>query len=300
MESIPVSLRQIAYLLAVAEEGSTAAAARRMNVSQPSVSLAVTKFEAGLGQPVFVRLPGQGMVPTAAGARKLGEMRALLRHARAVLAPAGDDAEGGELVLGVLSTLGPRYAPQLVSRFRAAHPGARVRLQEGHLEDLSAGLHSGRIELALVYDFALPSGLAILPLADVRPYGLVWPGHRLEGAGVVPLADLLADPLVLMALPQSRDYFLSLIQSQGAQAQVALETGSLEMLRSAVANRMGVGLLATDLPYDLTYDGGRIVRVALAGDLPPHRVALARNPAIPASPVALAFETLARRVFAGQ
>lgn len=300
METIPVSLRQIAYLLAVAEEGSTAAAARRMNVSQPSVSLAVAKFEAGLGQPMFVRLPGQGMAPTAVGARKLGEMRALLRHARAVLAPAGEDAEGGELVLGVLSTLGPRYAPQLVSRFRARHPSARVRIVEGHLDDLSAGLRSGRIELALVYDFALPSDLAILPLADVRPYGLVWPGHRLERAGAVRLADLLEDPLVLMGLPQSRDYFLSLIQSQGARAKIAFETGSLEMLRSAVANRMGVGLLATDLPYDLTYDGGRIVRVPLAGALPPHRVALARNPSIPQGPVARAFEAQARAVIAGQ
>ena len=114
------------------------------------------------------------------------------------------------------------------------------------------------------------------------------------------IACALAFLLVLLGLPQSRDYFLSLIQSQGARAKIAFETGSLEMLRSAVANRMGVGLLATDLPYDLTYDGGRIVRVPLAGDLPPHRVALARNPSIPQGPVARAFEAQARAVIAGQ
>lgn len=287
MKPIPIGLRQITYLLAVAETGSTAAAARMVNVSQPSVSQAVAQIEAHFGQPLFLRLPGQGMQATPFGRQKLAALEGLVAQARAVLAPAsGPD---GELTLGVYSTLGPRHAPRLIRGFTDRHPGAQVRLVEGDLAELAHGLRRGRIDLALVYDTGMAADLVLTPLQAVPPHALVPPDHRLAGAGAVSLAELAADPMVLINLPHSRGYFLSLFQMSGLTPRIAAETASIEMLRAMVANGLGVGLLATDLPHDLAYDGGRVVRLALTGGLPPSRIALARAAMLPPTATATAF-----------
>lgn len=287
MQSIPFGLRQITYLLAVAETGSTAAAARAVNVSQPSVSQAVALIEAHFGQPLFLRLPGQGMQPTPFGRQKLAALEGLMAQVRATLAPAAGPE--GELVLGVYSTLGPRHAPRLMRGFADRHPGARITLVEGDLSDLDQGLRRGRIDLALVYDTGFPADLALTPLQAVPPHALVPPDHRLAGAGAVALADLAADPVVLINLPHSRGYFMSLFQICGVTPRIAAETASVEMLRAMVANRLGVGLLATDLPHDLAYDGRRVVRLALTGGLPPSRIAIARAAGLPPTTTATAF-----------
>ena len=275
MKPIPITLRQIEYVIATADSGSTAAAARYLNISQPSVSLALGKVEEHFGRPLFARVAGQGVVLTPFGRRKLGELRALRSDADDVL--RADAVEHSILHLGVFSTLGPRYAPSLVRGFQADTPRTQVFLHEANLEILSEWLESGQIDVALIYDLGLPSGLEITPLANVRPYGLVSGDHPLAGRSSVSMAELLQDPLVLMNLPHSRGYFLTLAQMHGINPKIAHETSSVEMLRSMVANGLGVGLLATDIPHGTAYDQRPVVRMPLQGDLAPHRIALARS-----------------------
>ncbi|WP_322867327.1 LysR family transcriptional regulator [Aquicoccus sp. G2-2] len=296
-----MSLRRcgkIDYVIATADGGSTAAAARILNVSQPSVSLAIAKVEACLGRPLFARVSGQGVVPTAFGRQKLGEFRNLRMQARQVL--NADAAKPTALNLGVFSTLGPRYAPSLVRGFQVEHPNTRIHLFEENLETLSDWLETGQIDVALTYEFGLPSDLNITPLADVRPYGLLPAGHRLTARKAVSMAELLADdPLIVMNLPYSRGYFLTLAQMHGVNPRIAYETGSVEMLRSMVANRLGVGLLATDIPHDTAYDGQPVIRMTLEGDLAPHRIALARPGKLRSSPIADEFCRYAAGFFTG-
>ena len=298
MIPIPITFSQIRFLLAVADEGSTAAAARRLNISQPSISLAISRAERELGFPLFVRRPVLGMAPTTQGARKLQELRtAYLQMSQVFASGDGSATLAGELSLGFMTTLGPRYLPGLVRSFQDRHPGLRVKLHEGDLSSLSNWLEIGRIEAAIVYDFALPSDLDILPLRETKPYGVVWPGHPLADRDSITIPELLDDPLILINLPGSRDFFLSLIQGHGARARIALETESVEFLRSAVASQLGVGLLATDISHDITYDGNRVVRLPLAGLTPPHRIALARNPNFAETEVARAFRRLCTEEF---
>ncbi len=272
MKPIPVSFRQLDYVIAVAETGSTAAAARQLNVSQPSVSLAVSRIEAALGRPLFYRSPGQGLEPTAFGERKLAEMRSLRQQAEAAL------GQGAPVLdLGSFATLGPRYVPALVRAFREERPEAEIRIHEADLETLFRWIQSGRIETALIYSIGLPRDFEITPLREIRPYGLVSADHRLAEAPAVELADLLADPLILISLPHSRGYFLSLAQMQGINPAIAFETESIEMLRSMVANGFGVGLLATDIPHASAYDGKPLRMIPIAGDLAPHTIALAHR-----------------------
>lgn len=298
MKPIPISLRQIDYVIATADVGSTAAAARVLNVSQPSVSLAIAKVEDHFRRPLFVRKTGHGIVPTAFGQRKLGELRSLRAQAARVLGAAEPALD--VLNLGVFSTLGPRYAPDLVRGFQRRFPDTRIKLHEGDLETLNMWIECGQVDLALVYDFGMPSGLDITPLADIRPYGLVSPGHRLASRGAVDLNDLLRDPLILMNLPHSRGYFLTLAQMNGIRPEIAHETSSVEMLRAMVANQMGVGLLATDIAQDTACDGQPVARLELLGQLPPHHIALAQSRHLRPGPLATAFRDYATERFRGK
>ncbi len=297
MKPIPFGFRQIDYLIAVAETGSTAAAARRLNVSQPSVSVAVAQIEAHFGAAFFLRLPGQGMQATPFGRDRIARLRALRGQAGELFASDGGWAQ--ELRLGAYSTLAPLHTPSLMRAFADRHPGHRAVVVEDDIAALVTGLETGRLDLALLYDIGLPPSLDLTFLADIAPHALVPPGHRLAGAGPVDLRVLAEDPVILINLPHSRGYFLSLFQIAGARPRIAAETRSIEMLRAMVANGLGVGLLATDLPYDMTYDGGRVVRCPIAGELPPSRIVLARARDLEPTEAMQAFTAIAQNSIAG-
>ena len=274
MQPIPFNFRQIDYLLAVAETGSTAAAARILNVSQPSISVAVAQFEDLFGAPFFLRHPGRGMQLTPFGRDRVASLRTLRSEAAAILSPT----RGAPLSLrlGVYSTLGPRYAPLLMRIFAQQNPGATVALVEGNIETLSAAVTSGEIDMALVYDLGLSRALNVTVLAHLPPRAVLPPDHPLAAAPAVDLRELARDPLILVGLPHSRGYVLSLFHSAGAYPRIAAETGSIEMLRALVANGHGVGVLATSLPHDHTYDGRRVVERPIAGNPTPSRAVLIR------------------------
>lgn len=291
MKPIPFGFRQIDYLLAVAETGSTAAAARLTNVSQPSISVAIAQFEAHFGAPLFLRLPGQGMQPTPFGRDRIAKLRALRAEAGTLFDCEGETAQ--QLRLGVFSTLGPRYVPMLMRHFTKANPGASIRLVEGDIAALAQSVLAGELDLALVYDAGLPAGLEVCELAQIPPRAVLPPDHRLAGQTSIDLRDLAEDPLILIGLPHSRGYFLSLFQIAGARPAIAYETASIEMLRALVANGHGVGLLATELPYDQTYDGRRVIDRPLSGTLPPSRVVLIRAARFDATPAMTSFIAMA-------
>ncbi|SUA99668.1 HTH-type transcriptional regulator gltC [Pannonibacter phragmitetus] len=293
--NIPLNFRQVEVLLAVADTGSTAAASRALNTSQPAVSLAISRCEEVFGQKLFIRIPGRGMELTPFGQHKLAQLRELEKQARWVL--SGGEGTPEFLHLGVFSTLGPRHAPQLVRDFLKAHPNTEVRILEGDLQTLFDWLSEGRIDLALLYDFGIPSDFVIRPLAAAEPYALLPQGHRLAGRSSLHGEELAQEPVILVNLPHSRSYFLSLLQNASVPVRVAHETGSIEMLRSMVANGFGIGLLATDLPGDTCYDGSPVVRVPLAGHPPPHRIAIAHRGATLRRPVIQAFTAFTEAYF---
>ena len=81
--------------------------------------------------------------------------------------------------------------------------------------------------------------------------------------------------LILIGLPHSRDYFLSLFRAAGVTPRIAHESPSMEMVRTLVANGLGVSLLTTRPARDTGYDGKRIACRALQGTLQPQSVVLA-------------------------
>ena len=98
---------------------------------------------------MFVRLHALGLDVTAVGAVRVRQARAVLRQAELLLA-ARAVALQGLLRVGCLSTLGPRYLPDILSRLRIAHPEIEVQLVEGDTESRTRQLERGSLDVALL------------------------------------------------------------------------------------------------------------------------------------------------------
>jgi DNA-binding transcriptional LysR family regulator len=273
------TLKHLRYFAAAAERGSVTAAARAIHVSQPSISEAIAHLEAVFDLQLFLRHHAQGLSPTPAGRRLLLEARSLLAHADDLEQSARGlaDALAGELDVGCFITFASLLMPGLLGAFAARFPDIRIRLQEDHTEALLASLRGGRFDLALTYDLNLGADLEFEPLAEV-PFHVILPArHRLARRPAVSLRDLVDEPLVLLGLPQSRDYFLSIFYGLGLQPHVAHETPSFEMVRGLVANGHGYSVMHSRPVSEQALDGMRLVYRPVSEKIRPTQLGLVRR-----------------------
>jgi DNA-binding transcriptional LysR family regulator len=272
------TLKHLAYLVAAAEEGSVTGAARRLNVSQPSISAAIGQLEARFGLTLFVRHHAQGLSPTPAGRRLAVEARSLLAHAEELRQGALGLGQGlsGDLQVGCFVTFAPLIMPGLLRTFGERHPDIRIRLHEEHLQGLVDGLRSGRFDCVLTYDLGLGPDLEFEELAEVPLYALLPDGHKLTDEPTVSLSDLAAEPLILLDLPQSREYFLSIFFGLRLEPVIAYETPSFEMMRGLVANGYGCSIMHSRPPSDLALDGRRLAYRPVRENVRPNRLGVAR------------------------
>lgn len=294
--TLRLTLRQLEYLVAVGEEGSVARAARRLNVSAPSISAAISQIEAELGVQTFHRRHAQGLALTPAGHRLLDAARDALRQAERVSTLAADlrASVSGPLALGCLQSFAALILPELRARFESAHPEVQVRQTEDDHAGLLEGLRAGRLDLCLTYDLDLPPGLRFEPLAPIPPQVVLPPGHPLAGRAAVTPADLAPHPMVLLDLPGSTAYFLSAFEAAGLSPRIAARTRDMALARSLVANGFGFLLVNLRPLSDLAPDGKPLLHRPLLGGPRTLRLGLARLEGLRPTRVVEAFESLAR------
>lgn len=208
------TIRQLEYLVAVVDFGTFTEAAQRSHVTQPGLSHQIKALEADLGGAVLERLTG-GVRLTTLG-------RAVLPHARAVLADVhrlADTASvvvglsGGTLELSTVTSLSLGVLPDLAKRWRQAHPQVSLRLREYRtmdalLDDLSAGV--GDVAIA-----PTPKGWSgqCTPIGDEELVVVVATEHPLADTQAVRFADLREQPWVRF----SDDHGLSTVLDHLAQ-----------------------------------------------------------------------------------
>ncbi len=272
------TLRQLEYLLACIDCRSLAGAADRLNVSQPTISVAISKLEQTLGVQLLLRHPSRGVTPTAAAHKVLQSARGLLAHAgdlqRQVM-ETGTELQG-ELRLGSFSTLAPTVLPGLIRELSARHPAIRLALREGPQDRMIDELVSGQIDLALLYDIDLPGDLRCTALAERRPYAALAADHPLAQKATISLSDLAPLPLILLDVPPSRDYFLGLFHAAGLSPHISHSSPSIEMVRGMVGWGLGYSLLVTRPDGDRTYDGQSLAIRPLQDPAQPSKIVLAR------------------------
>lgn len=273
-----ISLRQWEYFVAVCHSGSIAAASDRIHVSASSISAALTHIESELAAQLFVRHHVQGISLTPVGQTVVREVQKMLDLSANLYALASNthNAVSGPLHVGCFVTLAALVAPELCQGFVRAHPQVQITQIEDHQEGLLDKLRRADIDLAITYDMRVESeDIAFEPLASLPPHVIVGQHHALAQRPSVSLEELSTLPMVLLDLPVSNAYFLSLFQVADVKPDICARTASQDVLRSLVANGIGYSLANARPRASVALDGRKIVRVPLAGTHQPLQLGLA-------------------------
>ena len=265
-----ISLRLLRYVTAAADCGNVTEAARRLQVSQPSVSAAIAELEQMLGITIFMRHHAKGVTLTPAGQRLIAEARLLLKHAEefSKTAEALGDNDRGEITVGCFPTLAARFMPSLMVEFAERHPLITLRLEEGDQEQLLRDLAQGKVEMAFSYSFGTPSAFETRVLCALPPVVCLPANHRLAKAADISLTELEKEPLIYFDSPYTCEYVSSVFDALNIQPNVRLKIKSYELMRGLVARGHGYAVHASVPLTSTTYDGGQVVVKPLRDKVP--------------------------------
>ena len=141
--------------------------------------------------------------------------------------------------------------------------------------ELLDGLESGRFDLAMLFNVGLGDAFRLEPLAELPPYAVLPEGHPLAKRRKVRLSQLAPEPMVLLDVAPSREYFTSLFHRAGLEPTIRFHSPSFETVRSMVGNGVGYSILVTRPASDVTYDGRKVVALPIADKVEPGRIVLA-------------------------
>ncbi len=262
------TLKQLSYFVAAGEAGSILRAAENIHVSQPSISNAIAHLEDVFQVQLFIRHHAQGMSLTTAGGQIMDKAKALLRDADELRSFAGMLSEQifGSINVGCFIPIAPVVTPELCHAYMQSHGGVEVNVSEGNQAELLSALKKGAIDLALTYDMQLDSDVGFIPLVELEPHVLLAAGHRLATEQAVSLATLAEEKFILLDLPLSDNYFMSLFANAGLKPRVYARTGHIEVQRALVANGYGYSLANLRPINRRSLDGSELVYRPLAGE----------------------------------
>lgn len=287
------SLRQLEYFIAAGETGSITLASEVIHISQPSISTAISHLERELNAQLFIRHHAQGLSLTPVGRALLSEAKRVVAQAESLYTIASEaiGTVRGTLSLGCMVTLAPMLVPELSNGFVAAFPDTTIRHVEGHQEDLLRGLRRSEVDVALTYDLQIPDDIAFSPLVSLPPYVVVAETNPLARHSAITLQELAEQPLVLLDLPLSREYFLALFMAAGVVPTIAARSAPPELVRAMVANDTGYSLFNVRPRSDLSLDGRRLISIRLSGEHRPMTIGLATLGTLARSKLIEAFAT---------
>jgi LysR family hydrogen peroxide-inducible transcriptional activator len=241
-----MNLRELQYLVALADHRHFGRAAEACHISQPTLSTQLKKLEEFLGVTLFERT-NKTVHLTAVGAEVVALARQTLADADAIIDLTAERLEPPltALKLGIIPTLCPYFLPWFVPAVGAAHPRLKLTVVEDLTETLLKGLAAHQLD-AIIGALPMPQeGLRLLPLFD-EPFWLACPSaHPLAVAGPASDDELRQAPMLLLNEGHClRDQILSLCD----RPRVASDSGdfratSLETIRQMVAAGLGCTLL---------------------------------------------------------
>lgn len=243
-----MELRQLRYVVAVAQRRHFTAAAAALSVAQPALSQQIKLLERELGVLLFDRT-GRRVRLTAAGEAFLPRAERILAEEASARAEMAEFAGAlrGRVVVGTLASLAERQLPALLAGFHARHPGLELVLREESSAQLIALVGAGEVDLALVHQSSVadtPPGITLEPLFTEELVAVVAPHSPLARRGSLPLDDLRDEPFIL-SKPGSmiRRAVLDACAAAGFAPHVAFESGGLATVRALAAVGLGVAIL---------------------------------------------------------
>ena len=271
-----MNLRDLKYLVALADHKHFGRAAAACYVSQPTLSTQIKKLEDELGVPLVERAPRKVML-TPAGRDAADRARRIVAEVEQMKEAArrSRDPESGTLRLGVFPTLGPYLLPHVVPELRERFPQLELLLVEEKSDVLLQRLREGKLDAALL---ALPlhdDQLHAEPLFE-EPFVFAAPReHPLAAKGALSMSQLSDETLLLLEDGHClRDQALDVCRMAGADERDGFRATSLETLRQMVAAGVGITLLpmlAVQPPVPASAD---IVLLPFRGDAPFRQIGL--------------------------
>ncbi|WP_058835434.1 DNA-binding transcriptional regulator OxyR [Luteimonas abyssi] len=240
-----MNLRDLRYLVALADHRHFGRAAAACFVSQPTLSTQIRKLEDELGVALVERAPRKVML-TPAGREAADRARRIVSEVEQMKEAArrGQDPQAGTVRVGIFPTLGPYLLPHVIPRVRTRFPHLELLLVEEKSEVLLSRLRDGRLDAALL---ALPVDDDQLhtELLFSEPFVLAVPErHPFAGRTSLKLDDLADQRLLLLEDGHClREQALDVCQLSGAHEKSEFRATSLETLRQMVAANVGITLL---------------------------------------------------------
>jgi LysR family hydrogen peroxide-inducible transcriptional activator len=240
-----LKLKDLRYLVAVADERHFGRAAAKCFVSQPTLSAQLRKLEDSLGVQLIERRP-RHVTLTQAGEEVAQRARTMLATGDAIIAVAQtrSDPLAGQLRLALLPTIGPYLLPHVALKLRKALPRLELMLYEYRTETMLERLHNGDIDVGIL---ALPVHDDMLVSRELyaEPFVLAVPeSHRLAARAQVRTADLDDETLLLLEDGHClRDQALAVCARSGVREKQDFRATSIETLRQMVAAGVGITLL---------------------------------------------------------
>jgi LysR family hydrogen peroxide-inducible transcriptional activator len=239
------TLRQLEYLVAIADLRSFHRAAKACHVSQPGLSAQIRQLESILDVQLFER-GRRGVLATPAGEAVAARARVVLAEAEALVetARAFRRPLAGRLRLGAIPTIAPYLLPRILPQVRRRHPDLRLELHEARTGELVERLRAGQLDLLLLALEAPLEGLATRALfAD--PFVAALPAsHPLASRKRLRESDLRGEVALLLDDGHClRDQALAVCRAGGAQEIGDFRASSLATLVEMVRGGAGVTLL---------------------------------------------------------
>ena len=271
-----MNLRDLCYLVALAEHKHFGRAAEASFVSQPTLSTQIKKLEDELGVTLVERTPRKVLL-TEVGREIVQRAREVLNEVDQIRAIARRtlDPESGTVRLGIFPTLGPYLLPHVIPRIRERFPRLELLLVEEKTEVVLRQLREGRLD----------AGVLALPIHDEQlhveflfeePFVLAVPeNHELARRKSLTLADLSDQSLLLLEDGHClRDQALEVCQLAGASERSGFRATSLETLRQMVAANVGVTLLPALSVQPPVAQSENVHLLQFRGNVPSRRIAM--------------------------
>jgi DNA-binding transcriptional LysR family regulator len=294
-----MELRQLRYLVALAEERNFTRAAESEHVAQPALSQQIRRLEAELGLALVERTTRRVSLTDA------GEL--LVVRARRILAEL-ESAETelqalsgmytGHVTIGAMHTMGPVDLSLALALFHERHPHVELTVREQSSEEMAEMLRVDELDLAFlsVTERIESRGLGLRQLVSEELVALLPRQHRLGKRRQVRMAELAEDSFISFREgSRLRELLVGAGRQAGFEPRVTLESNESERVRRLVARGLGVAVLPRS---DAEGPGAEVCVASLVSPTLSRDITLAWREGRRHAPAAAEFLDLARETFA--